>query len=368
VYGHLAGPYCAVPTTALPDDLRAERERIDVHLEGYLDTALARVTDLHPSLEVAAEELRAFVLGGGKRLRPLFMVTGFVGARGGSSGAVLGAALALELLHTCALLHDDVIDASPTRRGRPTAHERFATYHAEHAYHGDAQAFGRAVAILLGDLAFVQADDALLGCAVPGDRLLAALRVFTTLREEVTAGQYLDTVAAHGHETSSELALEVASLKSGRYTVARPLQLGATLAGDDALAGALFEVGLPLGVAFQLRDDVLGVFGNQAATGKPTASDLAEGKRTLLVTETLRRLGPADREVFTAHLGDADLDVHGQATLRRLMTSSGGRAAVEQRIGALTDEARRRAGALDLAAPADAWLDALVELIVTRSS
>lgn len=324
------------------DDLRA---RVDRGLSAYLDRSLPRLVALHGALEPLADELRAFVLEGGKRIRPSLLLVGH-GAAGGDVEDVLGPALALELLHTCALLHDDIIDAAPTRRGRPTTHRTFTARHAEAGWSGDSRQYGEAVAILLGDLAFVQADELFLDTEVPTDRLLAGLRMFCVLREEVMAGQYLDLHAAASRTTSVDLALTVTTMKSARYSVARPLQLGAVLAGAPAeLVAGLGRVGEPLGRAFQVRDDLLGVFGSEAETGKSAASDLAEGKRTLLVAEAAGRLDEAGRAELEASLGDPELDEAGARRIRDLLVRSGGRDAteayVEQAVSEALDELER---------------------------
>ena len=289
--------------------LRGDRHAatVDAALQSFHARVLPRLAALHPALDPLADELRAFVARGGKRLRPVLLLLGHE-LVGGRADDVVGAAVAVELLHTCALLHDDVIDAAETRRGHPTSHVAFADRHVEAAGAGDATRYGEAVAILLGDLAFVHADEALLSCAVAPERLLAGLRTFGQLREEVMAGQVLDVHAAASRATDVDLALRVATLKSGRYSVTRPLQLGAVLGGaDDEVLDALEQVGEPLGRAFQLRDDVLGVFGDQAATGKSASGDLAEGKRTLLVAEAWARTDAAGRARLADRLGAPDL-------------------------------------------------------------
>ena len=309
-------------------------------LAAFHDRALPRLAALDPALDPLADELRAYVGRGGKRLRPVLLLLGHELA-GGDADDVLGAAVAVELLHTCALLHDDVIDAATTRRGHPASHVTFADRHRQRGAAGDAARYGEAVAILLGDLAFVHADEALLQCQVPSDRLLAGLRAFVQLREEVMAGQVLDVHAAATRSTDVTAALRVATLKSGRYSVTRPLQLGAVLAGAaDPLLDALERVGEPLGRAFQLRDDLLGVFGDQATTGKSASGDLAEGKRTLLVAEAWARMGAQDRQVLTDRLGAVDLTAQEAADLRDRIDHSGARAAVEDRIAAEVTTAR----------------------------
>jgi geranylgeranyl diphosphate synthase, type I len=315
----------AAPPTVLTT-LRAE---IDERLTAELDPLLARLGAIDATLLAVADELRAFVAGG-KRVRPALLLLGYEAAGGRDRADVHGPALSLELLHTCALAHDDVIDRAATRRGRPTIHHAFADRHRAARWDGDADRYGEAVAILLGDLAFVQADELFLQAEVPAEALLAGLARFNVLREEVMAGQYLDLQAATSRTTDRDLALTVATLKSGRYSVARPLEIGALLAGGPAeLVTGLGRFGDPLGRAFQVRDDLLGVFGHEDTTGKSVASDLAEGKRTLLVAEAAARLDPDGRRRLEAGLGDPDLDPERAAELRDLLEGCGARAAAE---------------------------------------
>ncbi len=327
-------------TPGLPPAVGAHADRVEAGLVAFLDEALPRLTALHTALQPLADELRDVVLRGGKRLRPVLLLVGHELA-GGDADAVVPAGVAVELLHTCALLHDDVIDDAPTRRGATTTHARFADEHRATGGAGEPTRHGEAVAILLGDLAFVHADQALLRCHVAPDRLLAGLATFGLLREEVMGGQALDVHAAAIRSTDPDLALQVATLKSGRYSVTRPLQLGAVLAGADGeLLEWLGAVGEPLGRAFQLRDDLLGVFGAEATTGKSAAGDLAEGKRTLLVAEAWARLDDDGRAVLADRLGADDLTEPQAATLRGLLEDSGARGAVEARIEAEVTDAR----------------------------
>jgi geranylgeranyl diphosphate synthase type I len=325
------------------------------------------LTGLDPALLPAAEALTV-ALGTGKRLRPALVCWAFEAHGGRDVTGVLGAGVAVELVHTCALVHDDVIDRSATRRGAPSLHARFAALHAS-TWTGSPDAYGTAVAILLGDVLLAAADAHLLAAAVAPAALAAAHDVFTRMRIEVMAGQFLDVDAAARGEASRERALSVATLKSGRYSVSRPLQLGALLAGASATqAAALAAVGDPLGRAFQLRDDLLGVFGDPAETGKSDASDLAEGKRTLLVAETLARLDGAPRERFLAGLGDAALSAEEAMALRALMERSGARSAVEQAVAAEVAAARDGIDGLALPPERRAELHELAGWLLERRS
>jgi geranylgeranyl diphosphate synthase, type I len=345
--------------------LRAE---VDRSLADALDRLLPRLDAVHPSLAPVTAELRAF-LAGGKRIRPALLLLGYEAAGGVDRTRVHGPGLALELLHTCALVHDDVIDRAATRRGRPTVHQAFARRHTQAGWSGDAAEYGQALAILLGDLAFVQADELFLDAEIAGDDLLAAFRRFTLLREEVMVGQYLDLQAATARETDRELALTIATLKSGRYSVARPLEIGALLAGaEPALVDGLRAFGDPLGRAFQLRDDLLGVFGEEASTGKSASSDLAEGKRTLLIAEAAARLAPAERAELEIGLGDAALTDAAAARLRELLVTSGARGAIEAAIAAEVAAARDALAALALPAAARTALEGAAGELGYRAS
>lgn len=335
--------------TTVPPTLTALQGEVDAALALELASLRARLIALDPALSELAGAI-VELASEGKRLRPALLMLGHDLAGGRERADVLGPALALELVHTCALLHDDVIDRSPSRRGRATVHERFAALHRSRAdAGGDADAYGRALAILAGDLVLVLADDRFRAARVAPDALARAWERFTELRVEVMAGQVLDVDAAASRRVDRERALRIATLKSGRYSVARPLEIGALLAGGPpALAEGLRRVGDPLGRAFQLRDDLLGVFGDEARTGKSTSSDLAEGKRTLLVVEALDRLDAAGRAELEAGLGDATLDAARTARLAELIAGSGAREAVDARISADLAEAEQALAVLDV--------------------
>lgn len=345
-----------------PALLRDIREDVDRALALALDGLGSTLTSLDAALAPLVAAL-VDLASEGKRLRPALLLIGHALAGGGARADVMGPAVAVELVHTCALIHDDVIDRAALRRGRPSVHERFAaTHRASDGWRGDADDYGRSVAILLGDVVLAAADAHLLAARVDDESVRRAFRRFTTLRIEVMAGQVLDLDAATTGIADVERALTVARLKSGRYTVARPLEIGASLAGaDDELVDALGGIGDPLGLAFQLRDDVLGLFGDAAATGKAVGADIAEGKRTLLVAEALARLDPTAAARLEAGLADATLDGARSAELTALIAGSGAREAVEARI----DDALARAdAALDgvVARHADVDADAVDDL------
>ncbi|WP_127571978.1 polyprenyl synthetase family protein [Georgenia faecalis] len=283
------------------------------------------------------------LLGGGKRLRAEFCAAGWAGfsdepALAGSPPILAGAAI--ELFQGAALVHDDVMDGSHTRRGMPAVHRRLAAEHAAAGWLGSADRYGEAGAILLGDLLLsvssMEIDRA--RAAVGPGASARAREVWDLMTSEVAVGQYLDIRSqaqpwAEDGAPAVEMALEVVRMKSARYSVEHPLTLGAALAGadDDALA-RLRAVGLPLGEAFQLRDDVLGVFGDPALTGKPAGDDLREGKRTVLLGLAMHRADPPAREHLRTQVGRADLTDDDVARLQEILVGSGAVAAHEDLI------------------------------------
>ncbi|MEU6203658.1 polyprenyl synthetase family protein [Micromonospora musae] len=332
-----------------PVDRAGLRQRIDKALAEFLANQRIWMAGVDDALAPLAEVIEAFVLGGGKRLRPAFAYWGYRGAGGVDSDQVLAALAALELVQASALIHDDLMDRSDTRRGEPAVHRRFATRHRRSNWGGDPDGFGDAAAILLGDLCLVWSDELLHSAGLEPRTVARARPVFDEMRTEVTVGQYLDVLAQVTRDTSVERAGKVARYKSAKYTVERPLLLGAALADAPVEVEAAYSAyGLPLGEAFQLRDDLLGVFGDPAQTGKPAGDDLREGKRTFLVAAALEVLDEDDRAQLLAGLGDPRLDEEGVTRLRGLITKSGAPVRTEQRITALTDSALAALAAVDL--------------------
>lgn len=323
-----------------PGDLATLRRRVDRALAGFLAGQRAWLTAIDDGLRPVAEALEAFVLGGGKRLRPAFAYWGFRGAGGQDSDELVAALAALEFVQASALIHDDLMDRSDTRRGEPAIHCRFAARHRAAGWAGSADGFGDAAAILLGDLCLVWSDALLHGSGLDPRTLARARPVFDEMRGEVTIGQYLDVLTQVTGDTSVERASKVARYKSAKYTVERPLLFGAALAGaGEPLRTAYSGYGLPLGEAFQLRDDLLGVFGDPAQTGKPAGDDLREGKRTYLVAAALETADADGRTALLRGLGDPALDAAGVDRLRQIIVDSGAVARTEERIVALTDTA-----------------------------
>lgn len=325
-----------------PWDGSGFRARVQAALDAHVEEQVTRLAPVGPDATRLLDEARALVAGG-KRLRAAFCWWGFRALDPDPSPeteqAVLRACAALELLHASALVHDDLMDASDTRRGRPATHRGFEADHRRDGWTGDPEQYGAAAAILLGDLLLTWADELLRRCGLPLERVVPALEVFDLCRSEVIAGQFLDiSVQARGR-ADVDAAMTVLRYKSAKYSIERPLHVGAALAGaGPAELAALTAYGLPLGEAFQLRDDLLGVFGDPATTGKPAGDDLVEGKRTVLVALALDAAAPEEAALLDRSLG-RPLDAAAVERLREVITDSGAHDQVEEVIGHLTERA-----------------------------
>jgi geranylgeranyl pyrophosphate synthase len=350
------------------------REAVWAALEDFLSGQREVLAAMDPSLEVVVDEL-CELAAGGKRLRPLFAYWGWRGGLLDAAGpreddaAVLRAVAALEFVHASALVHDDVMDGAATRRGRPATHVGFAARHGNDGLSGDKELFGVGAAILVGDLALVWSDELLRRSGLTTSALIRARAVWDTMRTEVTAGQYLDLLRAGGGLPGPEGAMKVARYKSAGYTIQRPLLLGAALAGaGERVRNAYSAIGLPLGEAFQLRDDVLGVYGDPSVTGKSCDDDLREGKQTLLVALAEQEADADGRRLLRDSLGNPSAGPEQFDALRRLIESTGALARVEQTIVERTGEARQAIDTAPLPADARDALHALAVAATTRTA
>jgi geranylgeranyl diphosphate synthase type I len=316
------------------------QERLQSTLGAFVDDRGRALEPLGPDAALLVQAARDAVRGG-KRFRAMFCYWGFRAVRDpdpDEDEALVRAAGALELLHASALVHDDYMDASDTRRGRPSVHRAFAARHRAEGWRGDPEQYGAAAAILLGDLLLSWADEQLRTCGFGPPQVLDALRYFDTTRSEVIGGQFLDVSVQARGAADVEQSMRVLRYKSAKYSVERPLHVGAALAGGATeVMDTLTAYGVPLGEAFQLRDDLLGVFGDPEVTGKPAGDDLTEGKRTVLVAlalEALHGTDPEGSKLLDDSLGQP-LDGKEVAELQRIIVRSGAQARVEERIDEL---------------------------------
>ena len=368
----------------------AESTRLVDLVQANIDSYL---TGREPLLASIAPELSPFVdisrdlLAGGKRFRALFCYWGWQAVASDDAFAdrsvatgldsVVLAATALEVFHAAALVHDDIMDNSDTRRGMPAVHRKFAQLHQDSNWLGSASDFGRSAALLLGDLLMGWSDELFAEGVSRLDDLsarIAARAEFNLMRTEVTVGQYLDILEENAWARQPESTLlsranRVIVYKSAKYSVEAPLAIGASLGGaSPAQVAALREFGLPLGVAFQLRDDVLGVFGDPALTGKPSGDDLREGKRTVLVALARERLTPSARRLLDELLGDPELSDSQVELLQNTIDESGAVTELERLIEANTGVALEAISDAPLSRSARDQLARLADTVIRRTA
>lgn len=348
-----------------PASLVALASRVERRISEVLAVEERRWSSFDDDLAAPVAEIGRLVGSGGKRLRPAFCHWGFVGAGGDPESPVsLDAGAALELLHGFALFHDDVMDGSTSRRGAPVTHEVFAAEHRESGSSGESRRYGDGIAILVGDLAFVYSDRLLSN--VPPE----AREIWHELRIELNLGQLLDLIGSARQERRRVKAERICRYKSGKYTIERPLHLGAMLAAPSRgaeLLPALSDYGLPLGDAFQMRDDVMGAFGESIITGKPVGDDLREGKPTPLMAIAMERATSVQREVLSL-VGREQLTDGQVADAQQAIVDCGALDEMESVIVRLRDEAVASLVSAPITDGAKAELELLALYVTDRLS
>ncbi|WP_344059307.1 polyprenyl synthetase family protein [Terrabacter lapilli] len=329
-----------------PTDLDVLRRRVQQAIDGQISGAtqsLAAIGEETAPLVSAVSGL----LTGGKGLRAGFLYWGYRAAGGPDSDELVRLAASMEFFQAAALLHDDVMDRSDTRRGMPSAHRAVASLHQQRGWAGDADRFGEGTAILAGDLCLTWCDELYATCGLPGEQLSRGRGLFDAMRTQLMGGQFLDLLESARGWDGLDLDARIASarkvirFKSAKYTIEHPLLIGALVGGaSEGSLAPLSDYGLALGEAFQLRDDLLGVFGDPEATGKPAGDDLREGKRTVLVAHALDAASDDDRKSVEGLLGRDDLDLVGVESIRQVLVDTGAVDRVESLIEALALEAR----------------------------
>ncbi len=363
------------PASAGPDPDTSTARAVERALGLYLEQRLREAEALDPQFaRDVAERVRSLALRGGKRLRAQFAWWGWRAGGGDATGTGVQSALrlgaALELIQTCALIHDDVMDGSPVRRGAPSLHVDFATDHLRSGLRGDHVAHGRASAILAGDLALAWADDLVAEIEAGAPTRKRILALWRSMRAEMVAGQYLDMYAQADASSSEDRALHIALLKTSLYTVERPLALGAALAGADGRTiSALRSAGRSAGIAFQLRDDLLGVFGDPSTTGKPSGEDIRSGKLTYL-TATARSLSAragdtASQQALSDAIGNPELSEADLHRLRDILKRTGAQDMTEAEIDRLLAHSEEVLVRLSLPGPVRSRLSDLMGMSKT---
>lgn len=339
--------------------------RVDAVLADVIASHRSRWSGLSPHISTIFDELQLLVLGGGKRLRPQFCHLGWRAAGGNPDSDIpIRVGAAVELLHVMALLHDDVIDDASTRRGHATTHRRQSEIHHNNGLLGESRRFGEGVAVLIGDITYVLSD------VLVEDLSQQARAVWNDLRLEMNIGQYLDTVGSAYRERSTAFADLVCRFKSAKYTIERPLHVGALAAVASrglALQPMLSAYGLPLGDAFQIRDDVLGVFGDEKTVGKPVGGDFREGKPTPMLAYAYEHADATQRTLLDT-VGNKDLSNNDIVALQQVVIDTGARDAMENRISTLVEQAIVALNPAELADDTYTALTAMAHAVTQRDA
>jgi geranylgeranyl diphosphate synthase, type I len=351
------------------EQLALERNHVNMALERFFDRERAVADSVHAQAREVFDAVVDFTLGPGKRLRPVLMIMGYRAVGGKDEEAILAASCCLELTQTMLLIHDDIMDKSELRRGMPSVHVEFAHRYGGTGMCSDPEHFGLALAIAAGDLAGQLALRALAGAGFADERMARAVGVYTAMTRDVCYGQVLDMHAGDLCMSLSEQdVLLIHRYKTARYTTEGPLHLGAVLAGAaDKTLDVLSSYALPLGQAFQLQDDVLGVFGNEEETGKPADADLKQGKRTLLVLKALEWGNADQRTALLSALGNASATAEEVAAARRVLEATGARRYCQERTQELAEQARASLASSTLQEPPKSFLLDLIAYVAQRA-
>ncbi len=333
--------------------LSAFRERINPLLADYLDQAIAEAKKEDELMAEALTQTKTLILSGGKRLRAALMCAGYFAAGGDDEERILRTSMSIELVHAFLLIHDDIIDRDPLRHGVPTLHEYYADKAKRLFPDTDAAHFGNSIGIIVGDMVAALGNDIIFRSGFPLARVFEALSVLQKIVSYTVVGQGMDIAFEYRGRAERKDILKMYEYKTAKYTVEGPLTLGALLAGaqEDTIV-KLREFAIPLGIAFQVRDDILGTFGNREKLGKPVGSDLAEGKRTLLVSYALEGASASVRSELEALLEHHDPDEAQVERFRTLIRETGALDSSEAYMVQLVEEAKH--ALCDTGIPSDA--------------
>src|SRR3989344_3332312 len=345
------------------------KSQLDPFLNAYLDEKIAEASKIHPETTVLGEEIRRFVAAGGKRVRPAFAYSAYVASSGRSFEAILYASAALELLHAFALIHDDIIDKADLRRGEPSVHKAFEYFHKNRKFKGSSQKFGIDTAILVGDLALSFADELLNTAPFPAERIRRAKNYYDLMKKQVIYGEYLDVLAPNKGGVSEKDLLTILEYKTAKYTIERPLHIGAALAGSDEENFKVFtDYGVPLGQAFQIQDDIMGTFSSEGKIGKPVDSDLKEGKQTLLVIKAYEFSKGKDRQMLRKVICNKKAVQENIEKARDIIRNSGSLEYSQKLSSRLIDHAKQVIYQAKLVDEGRAYLLEAADYLLTRST
>lgn len=347
--------------------LKDFKAKFDPKLSAYFDAQIAEVRREDQLVAEALEHVKVIILAGGKRLRPAFMLAGYEAAGGEDTERLMDTAIAAELLHMFLLIHDDIIDRDALRHGVPTLHERYADWGRDHLGLKDPEHFGNSIALIVGDVLFALGNDVLFHSGFPLERVFAALSKTQKIISYTGVGEANDIYLEYKRQATSQEVLKMYEQKTARYTFEGPLHIGAHLAGaTPELLERLSQYALPLGIAFQIQDDLLGVFGDAERIGKPLGSDIQEGKLTLLVTTVFEEAQAYRAELATILSKGKSLTRSDIERFRAIVTESGAVDRVKELARNSIQQAKRSLDNFVLPSVAEHFLSGVTDYMLQR--
>lgn len=349
-------------------ELQQFKQKFDPLLVAYLDEQIADAQSRDKFTASGLEYCKKMIMAGGKRLRPALAMWGYQGAGGDDTEAMMQAALSVELLHAFLLVHDDIMDRDATRHGVDTIHERYRKQLRYLLGEAEAVHAGQSIALVFGDILNAFGNHALFTTNFDKERIFAALTYLQQVIHHTIIGQLQDVMAEYRGVATREETLRMYEYKTARYTIESPLVLGAILAGaNEAVRAQIHDFAIPLGIAFQIRDDILGVFGDAKTLGKPVGSDIREGKITLLVVTAREKAPACDVKILNELLGKKDLSQDDIAQFRAIITDCGARGHAEQYAEQLISDAHKSLDTVEFTPEIKKILTSLASYMTKRS-
>ncbi|MEN8252064.1 MAG: polyprenyl synthetase family protein [Patescibacteria group bacterium] len=351
----------------IKQELSKNKVAIDAEIEKYLDRVIEEKAEVDVFAMNALSFFKKTILAGGKRIRPIMMCYGYRAAGGKDYEKILKTSVSIELIHAFLLMHDDIIDRDDFRHGQKTMHAHYRQYNKKFLFNDEADHFGTSIAIILGDLVYALGNQVLFESKFDDVLIVRALNKLQGVVGLTCVGEMQDVHMEYSKNVSEEDVLKMYENKTARYTFEGPLHLGAMLAGaDDGFCQELSKYAIPLGIAFQIRDDILGVFGDEKKTGKPVGSDIAEGKKTLLVIKAFENASKEQKKDLKLLLGNKDINEKDVEKFRQIMVETKALESVEAYMQELVSQAENSLEKISLSDDVKEFFFAVIEYLNKR--
>lgn len=348
-------------------ELAELKKQVDREIDRYLDTVIAEASKKDVFVAGATKHFKKMILAGGKRLRPIMMYWGYIAAGGTNHKEIIKTSISIELIHAFLLMHDDIIDRDDLRHGKKTMHAQYRDHYRRFFQGQNAEHFGNSIAIVTGDFVYSLGNQVIFASQFDPITIVRALNKMQDIVGLTCVGEIQDIYMEYSKKVTEDRILQMYENKTARYTFDGPLKLGAIFAGaDDVFCEQLSAYAIPVGIAFQIRDDILGVFGNSQKTGKPVGSDIAEGKMTYLVHHAYKNASEAQKKVLNRYFGKRTIDRAGVDAFCDVLIATGARADADARIHALVKQSREALERTNIPVQAKDFLDALASHLNNR--